>query len=93
MEGHRPLYEGIVEEARRHGMAGATVLKGCLGFGSGSRMHSSKILMISEDLPLVVEIVDSPERISSFLPILGEMVKCGCLVTLEKVRVLDLDSI
>lgn len=93
-EGHRPLYEAIVEEARRHGMAGATVLKGCLGYGAASRLHSSKVLMISEDLPLVVEIVDSPEKIASFLPLVGEMLSgnCNCLATLEKVRVVDFDS-
>ena len=82
----RPLYEVIVEEARKKNMAGATVLKGTLGFGADSRIHTAKILRLSEDLPLVVEIVDGPERIAEFLPQLDTMIKEG-LVTLEKVRV------
>lgn len=85
--GGRPLYEAIVEEARRRGMAGATVLRGTLGFGASSRLHSAKILRLSEDLPMVVEIVDKPERIAAFLPDLETMVRDG-LVTLEKVRVI-----
>jgi len=83
----RPLYEVIVEEARRRGMAGATVLRGTLGFGADSRIHTAKILRLSEDLPMVVEIVDKPERIEAFLPDLDAMIDEG-LVTLEKVRVL-----
>jgi uncharacterized protein len=83
----RPLYEVIVEEARRRGMAGATVLRGTLGFGANSRIHTAKILRLSEDLPMVVEIVDKPERIEAFLPDLDAMIDEG-LVTLEKVRVL-----
>jgi uncharacterized protein len=83
----RPLYEVIVEEARRRGMAGATVLRGPLGFGAHSRLHSAKILRLSEDLPMVIEIVDKPERIEAFLPDLDAMIDEG-LVTLEKVRVL-----
>ena len=85
--GHRPLYEVLVEEARRRGMAGATVLRGVMGFGAHSRMHTAKILRLSEDLPMVVEIVDTPERIEAFLPYLDSMISEG-LVTLEKVRVL-----
>ena len=84
---HRPLYEVIVEEARRRGMAGATVLKGILGFGADSRMHTAKILRLSEDMPIVVEIVDNPERIAAFLPDLNKMITEG-LVTLEKVQVI-----
>jgi len=84
---HRPLYEVIVEEARRRGMAGATVLKGILGFGADSRMHTAKILRLSEDMPIVVEIVDKPERIAAFLPDLDKMITEG-LITLETVRVL-----
>jgi hypothetical protein len=84
--GGRPLHEAIVLEARRAGLAGATVLRGILGFGAGSRLHASKILELSEDLPLVVEIVDRPERIEAFLPALRDMAGSG-LVTLEKVRV------
>ena len=83
----RPLYEVIVEKARKKGMAGATVLRGCLGFGANSRIHTSKILRLSEDLPMVVEIVDTPDTIESFLPELDEMLQEG-LVTLEKVKVI-----
>ncbi len=83
----RPLYEVIVEESRKRGMAGATVLKGTLGFGADSRIHTAKILRLSEDLPLVIEIVDKPERIAEFLPLLDTMIDEG-LVTLEKVRVI-----
>ena len=90
--GHKPLYEAIVEEARKHGMAGATVLKGCLGFGAGSRIHSAKVLMLSEELPRVVEIVDGPERIKEFIPVLDGMLKGGGLITLEKIRVITYKS-
>lgn len=85
--GGRPLYEVIVEEARKQGLAGATVLRGLAGFGANSRIHTAKILRLSEDLPMVVEIVDRPERIAAFLPGLDAMVGEG-LVTLEKVRVI-----
>ncbi len=84
--GHRPLYEAIVEEARKRGMAGATVLRGVMGFGKASRIHTIKILRLSEDLPIVIEIVDKPERIAAFLPDLDNMVQDG-LVTLESVQV------
>jgi PII-like signaling protein len=83
----RPLYEVLVEEARRRGMAGATVLRGTLGFGASSRIHTAKLLRLSEDLPMVVEIVDKPERIAEFLPQLDELIEEG-LVTLERVRVI-----
>jgi PII-like signaling protein len=82
----RPLYEVIVQEARRRGMAGATVLRGIMGFGATSRMHTAKILRLSEDLPIVIEIVDKPERIAEFLPDLNKLIRDG-LVTLERVRV------
>jgi len=85
--GGRPLYEAIVEEARRRGMAGATVLRGLMGFGAHSRLHTAKILRLSEDLPIVVEIVDTPEKIADLLPKLDEMIGEG-LVTLEGVRVI-----
>lgn len=85
--GGRPLYEAIVESARERGMAGATVLRGVLGFGAHSRIHTAKILRLSEDLPIVVEIVDKPERIADFLPELDELIEEG-LITLEKVRVI-----
>ena len=86
-KGGRPLYEVIVEEARRRGMAGATVLRGTLGFGAHSRIHTAKILRLSEDLPMVIEIVDSPERIAEFLPYLDLVLHEG-LITLERVRVI-----
>ena len=84
--GH-PLYEVIVQRAREKGMAGATVLHGMMGFGAHSRMHTQKILRLSEDLPVVIEIVDKPERIEALLPELDEMITEG-LVTLENVKVI-----
>jgi PII-like signaling protein len=83
----RPLYQAIVEEARTRGMAGATVLRGTIGFGAHSRIHTAKVLRLSEDLPMVVEIVDTPEHIEAFLPDLDNMIGEG-LVTLEKVQVI-----
>lgn len=85
--GGRPLYEVIVHEARQRGMAGATVLHGALGFGANSRIHTAKILHLSEDLPVVIEIVDKPERIAEFLPYLDGLITEG-LITLERVRVI-----
>ena len=85
-EGH-PLHEAIVLKARELHLAGATVLRGAIGFGKSSRLHTSKILRLSADLPLVIEIVDSEEKIQAFLPLLDVMMGGG-LVTLEKVRVL-----
>ncbi len=82
----KPLYEAIVNTAREQGMAGATVLRGIMGFGAHSRMHTAKILRLSEDLPVVVEIVDKPERIAELLPKLDEMIEEG-LITLERARV------
>ncbi len=84
---HKPLYEAIVLAAREAHLAGATVLRGPMGFGKASRVHTSKILRLSEDLPLVIEIVDSEEKINGFLPTLETMMGGG-LVTLEKVKVL-----
>jgi PII-like signaling protein len=83
----RPLYEAIVRVARELGLAGTTVLRGVEGFGANSRIHTMKILRLSEDLPIVVEIVDQPDRIARFLPVLDKMVTEG-MVTLEKVNVL-----
>ena len=83
----KPLYRVILEEARADGLAGATVLRGVAGFGGSSRIHTSKILMLSEDLPMIIEIVDNPERIEAFVPKLEEMIRHG-LVTLEKANVL-----
>ena len=85
--GGKPLYEAIVMRARELRMAGATVLRGPMGFGHSSRLHTSKILRLSEDLPLVIEIVDTEEQINAFLPELDGMMGSG-LVTLEKVKVL-----
>ena len=83
----KPLYEAIVLAARERGMAGATVLRGLMGFGAHSRMHTTKILRLSEDLPLIIEIVDKPERIDAFLPLLDTMIEEG-LVTLERAEVI-----
>lgn len=83
----KPLYEAIVERLRKEGLAGATVIRGIEGFGAHSRVHSARILRLSEDLPLVIEVVDNAERIEAVLPILDDMVKEG-LVTLERVEVL-----
>lgn len=85
--GHHPLYEAIVLKAREHGLAGATVLRGLMGFGKHSILHTAKILRLSEDLPMVIEIVDSREKVDEFLPLLSEMVSDG-MVTLERVKVL-----
>ncbi|MCZ8548158.1 DUF190 domain-containing protein [Mesorhizobium qingshengii] len=84
----RPLYESIVLKAREMHLAGATVLRGGMGFGHSSRLHTTKILRLSEDLPLVVEIVDSEDKINTFLPVLETIMSSG-LVTLEKVQVLQ----
>jgi hypothetical protein len=83
----KPLYEEIVLRAKKEGMAGATVIKGCMGFGCKSHMHTAKILRLSEDLPIVIEMVDSEEKINKFLPDLDEMVKEG-MITLEKATVI-----
>ena len=83
----KPLYEAIVLKAREMGLAGATVLRGPMGFGKSSRLHTAKILRLSEDLPLVIEIVDAEEKIDAFLPVLDSMMGSG-LVTIEKVTVL-----
>ncbi|MGZ8386822.1 MAG: DUF190 domain-containing protein [Rhodoplanes sp.] len=84
----RPLYETIVLKAREMHLAGATVLRGAVGFGYSSHLHTTKILRLSQDLPLVIEIVDTQEKIDSFLPVLDAMMPSG-LVTLEKVQVLQ----
>ena len=84
---HRPLYEAIVQEARAHHLAGATVLRGPMGFGHSSRLHTAKILRLSEDLPIVVEIVDDEDKIGAFLPVLDAMMNSG-LVTLARVQAL-----
>jgi uncharacterized protein len=83
----KPLYEAIVLKARELHLAGATVLRGPMGFGANSRLHTTKILRLSEDLPIVIEIVDSQEKIDELMPHIDEMVREG-LVTLENVRVI-----
>jgi PII-like signaling protein len=85
---HHPLYEAIVLKARETGLAGATVLRGVMGFGKNSILHTAKILRLSEDLPIVVEIVDSLEKVEKFLPLLDEMISDG-LVTIEKVKAIQ----
>ena len=89
--GHRPLYEEIVLKAREAGLAGATVLRGVMGFGKNSILHTAKILRLSEDLPMIIEIVDSLEKVEAFVQTLDEMIKDG-LVTIEKVRVIHYKS-
>ena len=84
--GHRPLYEAIVLKAREMQLAGATVLRGSAGFGHSSHLHTAKILRLSQDLPIVVEIVDAKEKIDTFLPVLDGMMASG-LITLENVKV------
>ena len=84
---HRPLYEAIVMKAREMHLAGATVLRGPMGFGKSSRLHTAKILRLSMDLPIVIEIVEREEKVKEFLPVLDEMMGGG-LVTLEKVKVI-----
>jgi len=81
-----PLYEWIVLKAREQGLAGATVLRGLLGFGAHSRLHTAKILRLSSDLPIIIEIVDTEEKIESFLPHIDDVIPEG-LATLEKVEI------
>ena len=88
---HQPLYEAIVLAAREAKLAGATVLRGPMGFGKDSRLHTTRVLRLSSDLPLVIEIVDSEEIINGFLPTVEKMFGSG-LVTLEKVKVLHYRS-
>jgi PII-like signaling protein len=83
----KPLYEAVVLEARAAGLAGATVTRGLMGFGAHSRIHTTKVLRLSEDLPIIIEIADRADRIESFLPKLDSMIVEG-LVTVEKVRVI-----
>ena len=82
---HQPLYEAIVLSARAQGLAGATVIRGPMGYGASSRLHTAKILRLSEDLPLIIEVVDTEAKIKAFLPTLDTMMTASGLVTLEKV--------
>lgn len=90
--GHKPLYEVIVREAKKEGLAGATVLRGVEGFGADSRViHTAKILRLSEDLPIVVELVDTEEKIKKFLPHVDDLFQqagCGGMVTIEKAEII-----
>jgi uncharacterized protein len=86
---HQSLYEAIVRKAREMHLAGATVLRGPMGFGHSSRLHTAKVLRLSFDLPIVVEIVDTEENINAFLPVLETMMTTSGLITLEKVQVLQ----
>jgi uncharacterized protein len=88
---HKPMYEAIVLKARELQLGGATVLRGPMGFGRSSHLHSAKILRLSEDLPMVIEIVDSQAKIDAFLPVLDQMMGSG-LITVEKVQVLQYGS-
>ncbi len=83
---HRPLYEWIVAKARESDLAGATVLRGIEGYGAHSRVHTTKLLALSTDLPIVIEIIDTPEKIDAFLPIIDEAIKEG-LATVEDVHI------
>ncbi len=85
--GGKPLYEAIVLLAREHGLAGTTVLRGIMGFGAKSRIHTTKVLRLSEDLPIVIEIVDKQEKIAEILPHMDDMVREG-MMTLEKVNII-----
>lgn len=84
---HQPLYKAIVQKARELHLAGATVLRSTMGYGKASRLHTNKILRLSDDLPLVIEIVDGEDKINTFLPILEDMIGGG-LITMERVRVI-----
>lgn len=83
-----PLYEAIVLKAREMNIAGATVLRGGLGYGHSSRLHTAKVLRLSDDLPLIIEIVDSEANIANFLAVLDPMMPTGGLITIEKIQVL-----
>lgn len=85
--GGKPLYEHLVDRARERGLAGATILRGVLGYGADRHMHSAKILRLAEDLPMVIEIVDAADRVEAFLPELDAVVREG-MVTMERVRVI-----
>jgi uncharacterized protein len=82
-----PLYEAIVRKVREMGLAGATVIRGVEGFGANSRIHTAKILRLSEDLPVLIEIVDKEDRIASIIPVLDEMIGEG-LITMERVEII-----
>ncbi len=89
---HKPLFEVIVSKAKETGLAGATVIRGIEGYGARSRViHTAKILRLSEDLPVIIEIVDTEEKLRNFIPVIDELfeqVKCGGLITIEKAEII-----
>lgn len=88
---HKPLYRVIIEKARELGMAGATAWRGVISFGAGSRIHTAKLLDLSQDLPFVIEIVDTEEKIARFIPVVEELLKqagCGGLITEERAHII-----
>src|SRR5437763_1201084 len=93
--GHAPLYEALVFAAKKQGIAGATVLRGILSYGANSRIHTAKLLDLSFDLPIVVEIIDTQEKIDAFLETANQLIEaanCGALITVEKVEVIHYKS-
>jgi PII-like signaling protein len=93
---HIPVYEQIVLEARKAGLAGATVYKGIMGYGGNSRIHTSKILRLSEDMPIIIEIVDETAKIEAFLPVIDKLFEdanCGGLITMEKAEIIKYKAI
>ena len=93
---HKPVYEKIVLEARKAGLAGATIVKGIMGYGASSRIHTAKILRLSDDLPLVIKIVDEEKKIENFLPTLNEIFEeanLGGLITMEKVNIIKYTAV
>jgi len=86
--GHKPLYEALIELFRREGFAGATVIRGIAGFGARSIYHTDKLLRLSADLPIVIEVVDTQEKLDRIMPQIDEMLSGGGLITIEKVRVI-----
>lgn len=93
--GHTPLYEALVYAAKKEGIAGATVLRGILSFGASSRIHTAKLLDLSHDLPIIVEIVDRAEKIEQFLEVANKLIEaanCGALITIEKAEVIRYKS-
>jgi PII-like signaling protein len=93
--GHKPLYEALVLEAKKQGVAGATVLRGILSYGASSRIHTAKLLDLSFDLPIVVEIVDHNDKIERFLAVVNALIEeagCGALITIEKAEVIHYKS-
>ncbi len=86
--GHKPLYEALIELFRREGFAGATVIRGIAGFGARSIYHTDKLLRLSADLPIIIEVVDTQEKLDRIMPQIDEMLSGGGLITIEKVRVI-----